>query len=237
MRSIKRGLVGAGVGLLLFSFSNVAVARISFGLSIGTSFVHRYPGSYYDCYPYHSWHGGYYTWLDRDRYGWWDAGRYGHFPRRHYWPRRSFASGLGVWIGGYYPMVVDTPVVGVRPIVMDKSEAAERAANAAAAAQLREAMRKRKSKQLKVLKMGDKEKRIQAIRDLAGFSFDDEVRRALEDVLSSDPDPELRKEVAVSFGKTENRIVLAALTQAKAKDPVRDVRQAAYRAIIMIKGY
>lgn len=135
-------------------------------------------------------------------------------------------------------MVIDMPViVGVRPAVTSRSKAAETAANAAAAAQLREAMRRRKSEQLKILKTGDKEKRIQAIHDLAGLSSDNEVRRALADVLLSDPDPELRKKVAVSFGKTSNRALLAALTEAKAKDPSRDVRQAAYRAIIMIKGY
>ena len=104
-------------------------------------------------------------------------------------------------------------------------------------AQQREILRRKKSEQLKILKIGDKAERIQAIHELAPFSFDDGVRRALEKILLSDPDPEVRKEVAVSFGKTENQLVLAALRQAKEKDPVRDVRQAAYRAIIMIEGY
>jgi len=98
-------------------------------------------------------------------------------------------------------------------------------------------MRKKKSEQLKILKMGDKEKRLRAIHELAPFSFDDGIRRALEGVLRSDPDSEIRKEVALVFGRTENRVVLGALIEAKEKDPERDVRQAAYRSIIMIEGY
>ena len=101
----------------------------------------------------------------------------------------------------------------------------------------REALQRKKSEQIKILKTGDKEKRIRAIHILAPFSYDDGIRKALEFILLSDPDPDLRKTVAVSFGRTGNRLVLAALTEAKEKDPVRDVRQAAYKAIIMIDGY
>ena len=100
-----------------------------------------------------------------------------------------------------------------------------------------EAMRKMKSEWLEILKTGDKEKRVRAIYELAPFSFDDGIRRALENVLLSDPDLEIRKEVALVFGRTENRVVLGALIEAKEKDPERDVRQAAYRSIIMIEGY
>lgn len=100
-----------------------------------------------------------------------------------------------------------------------------------------ERLRRKKSELLKVLKIGDKERRVQAIRDLAGFSSDDGVRKALESVLLSDPDPELRRQVATSFGRTENRKVVAALEEAKSTDSDKEVRQAAYRAIILIKGY
>ena len=207
--------------------SKVAVARVSFGLSIGTSFGHPYPGYYYDCYPYPSYYGGYYSR--------WDAGWYRHYPGRHYWPRHSHSS-LGIWIGGYYPVVVDPPVVR-RKEEKDPDEASERAKDAAIQAQLNKAIQVKKDEQIKILKIGEKEKRIQAIHELAPLSSDNRVRHALEVVLLSDPDPELRKEVAVSLGKTENLNVLAALTQAKENDPDRDVRQAAYRSIIMIKGY
>jgi hypothetical protein len=236
MRDWKRGLVGAGFVFLLLWLSDGAEARVSFGLSIGTSLGHRYPGYGYGYSPYAPWCDGYYTWPDRGPYAWMDAGRYRHFPRRHYWPRHSHSSRLGVWIGGYHPVVIGAPV-GSRPDVKDPGEAADRAKQAAIQAQIRKALERRKGELVKTLKTGDKEKRIQAIHELAAFSSDNGIRQALEEVLLSDPDPELRKEVAVSFGKTENLLVLAALTQAKENDPVRDVRQAAYRSIIMIKGY
>jgi HEAT repeat protein len=98
-------------------------------------------------------------------------------------------------------------------------------------------MQQRESELLKALKIADKQNRLTAIRDLAPFSFDDKVRAALEEVLLSDPAPELRKQVAVSFGKTANKDAVPALEIAKAKDSDRTVRQAAYRAIIMIQGY
>jgi len=90
---------------------------------------------------------------------------------------------------------------------------------------------------IKILKIGDKENRKEAIHDLAGFSFDDKVRESLEDVLLSDPDPRLRRQVAESLGKTTNKNVLPALEKAKADDPNREVRQEAYKAIIKIRGY
>jgi len=98
-------------------------------------------------------------------------------------------------------------------------------------------MREHQSELLKVLKIGEKEDRLSAIRELAPSSFDANVRAALEEVLLSDPDAELRKQVATSLGKTENPNVTGALKMAKDKDPDRGVRQAAYRAIIMIEGY
>lgn len=98
-------------------------------------------------------------------------------------------------------------------------------------------MRRRQSELLKAVKIGDKENRLSAIRELAPFSFDANVRAALEDVLLSDPDAEVRKQAATSLGKTEDPNVTAALKIAKEKDPDRGVRQAAYRAIIMIEGY
>ena len=128
-----------------------------------------------------------------------------------------------------------------RPTTIDRSSVGSSryrtVGNTAARVQLTEAMRKKTNEQLKILETGDKEKRLRAIRELAAFSYDLKVRRALESILLSDPDPECRKEVAISFGRAENRLAVAALTEAKDEDPERDVRQAAYRSIIMIKGY
>ena len=135
-------------------------------------------------------------------------------------------------------MAINTPVV-VRhsSIGSARHETTISAKGTAIEAQRRKILERKKSEQIKILKTGDKEKRIQAIQNLAPFSYDDGIRKTLEIVLLSDPDPDLRKAVAVAFGRTENRLVITALTQAKEKDPVRDVRQAAYKAIIMIDGY
>ena len=238
MRFRTLSFVGAGFIFLLLCISHTSQARVSVSLRIGTSFGHRYPGYCYGYHPYSPWSGGYYSWMDRDRYRWWDTGRYRHFPRRRYWPGHSRSSRLGVWIGDYYPGVVDTPVlVRHSSVGTARNETSVSAKVALMEIQRREALERKKSEQIKILKSGDKVKRIQAIHDLAPFSYDNGIRQALAIILLSDPDPEVRKEVAVSFGRTENRLVLAALTEAKEKDPVRDVRQAAYRAIIMIKGY
>ena len=230
MRSVKLGFVVAAVGLLLLCGSGAAIARVHFGLSIGTTFGRCYPYPYSGYPPYPSRYGEYYSW--------WDRGGYRRFPRGLYWPRHSYSSSVGIWIHDSYPAVIDTPVVVRRcSIGSARGGTADAAKEAAMEAQRREALRRKKSEQLKILKIGDKDKRIRAVYELAPFSFDDGVRRALEKILLTDSDPEVRKEVAVSFGKTGNQLVVAALRQAKEKDPVREVRQAAYRAIIMIEGY
>lgn len=198
--------------LLVALLPGATEARVSFGISIGTPFVHHYPGFHHGWYPYH--HSYPYC-------GW--------YP--HYGWHRS--SELGIWMGGYHPIVVAPPVIVHREVVTKASEAMP---DAQTAEQL-DRLRQKKSELLKVLRIGDKERRIQAIRDLAAFSSDDGARKALENVLLSDPDPELRRQVAASFGKTENRNVLAALEEAKATDSSKEVRQAAYRSIILIKGY
>jgi hypothetical protein len=104
-------------------------------------------------------------------------------------------------------------------------------------AELFEQIRRRKSELLKKLKIGDKHKCQEAIRELAGFSFNDNVRFALEEVMLTDPDVELRIEVARAFGKITNKKVLPALQKAEVYDPSMEVRQEAHKAILKIKGY
>jgi hypothetical protein len=89
---------------------------------------------------------------------------------------------------------------------------------------------------LKQLQMSDKELRREAIRELAGFSFDDNVRTALESVLLTDPDPELRTEAADAFGQVKNANAKPALEKARVEDPSEDVRRAADEAIKSIEG-
>jgi len=136
------------------------------------------------------------------------------------------------------PVVVEVPkAISGRQVVVKMPEYNYQPKYDENTAKLFEKLRRKKSELLKTLKIGNKEKRIEAIRELAGFSFDDTVRKALEDVLLSDPDPGLRKQVADSLGKTTNKNVLAALEKAKAEDSKKEVRQEAYKAIIKIRGY
>ncbi len=234
MKGVKVSIVAVGFVLLSALPADTAEARLSFGISIGTPFVYHYPGYYYGGYPYYGWHSGYYRWSDPFRYR-----TIRHFgPPYPYWGGPVCSSELGIWIGNGHPIVIDPSSVIVHQDVAAKAgrDGCRTAPDADTVEQM-ERLEQKKSELLKVLRIGDKERRIQAIRDLAGSSCDDTVRKALEKVLLSDPDPELRKEVAASFGKTENRKVVAALEEAKATDSSRDVRQAAYRSIILIKGY
>ncbi|MDD5064837.1 MAG: HEAT repeat domain-containing protein [Phycisphaerae bacterium] len=94
----------------------------------------------------------------------------------------------------------------------------------------------KKSELLKQLQAPNKELRRGAIKELAGFSFDDNVRAALENILLSDPDPELRAEAADAFGTVKNANARAALEKARVEDPSADVRRAADDAIRSISG-
>ena len=71
---------------------------------------------------------------------------------------------------------------------------------------------------------------------MAGFSFDDKVRYALENVLLSDSDAQLRKEAARSFGKVKNTKALAALEKARVEDSSEDVRKEADQSIKKLEG-
>ena len=248
MKAIKFGLVGAGFVCFLALLPSRASARIHFRISFGTPVVHRHSGFQSGCYPRDRWHSEYYRWLDRDRYMWLDKGRYRHphvFRPRHFYRRRPLClSGVSTWTENCCPIVVGPPVVvevpkviTERQVVVKTPEYNYKLKYDENTAKLFEKLRRKKSELLKTLEIGNKEKRIEAIRELAGFSFDDKVGKALEDVLLSDPDPELRKKVANSLGKTTNRNVLAALEKAKTEDSNKEVRQEAYKAIIKIREY
>jgi HEAT repeat protein len=98
-------------------------------------------------------------------------------------------------------------------------------------------MRAEQGKLLRILRIGDTENRAAAGRELTAFYFNGKARAALEDALVKDREPQVRKEIATSLGKTRDARVTTALKTAKAKDPDRSVRQAAYRSLIMIEGY
>jgi hypothetical protein len=152
----------------------------------------------------------------------WYGGYYGPWPGHCYSPRSS------LWIHQSYPIVLSPPLRVKTPAENPRPKPQP---------QLSQSMRQQQSELLKVLKIGDKENRIGAICELASFYFDEKAQAALEDILLTDPDPEIRKKIATSLGKTANARVTPALKIARAKDPDRGVRQAAYRSLIMIEGY
>lgn len=240
MKTVKSIFTGAGLIFFLALLPNTASARVNFHIGFGTGIGHRHSGFYSRCYPHYGLHGGYYRWPGRGRYR--GHSVFGHRNFHGHRPRHS--SGVSVWIDGLFPIVVRRPVVVETPnviteshVVIEEPEYYNNLRDDENTAELFEKLRRKKSELLKVLRIGDKAKCKEAIRELAGFSFDDKVREALEDVLLKDPDPELRREAAESLGKTSNKKVLRALEKANADDPNREVRQEAYKSIIKIRGY
>jgi hypothetical protein len=160
---------------------------------------------------------------------------------RDYRPhRRTIILGSGCWydrgpdycvvttptvIRATLPVVVDRPVIVVKSQQFDESTL-----------QLNLELQHKKNELLKQLQMPNKELRRQAIKELAGFSFDDNVRNALEQILLSDLDPELRAEAADAFGVVKNANAKPALEKARVEDPSADVRRAADEAIKSIEG-
>ncbi|MHC4352832.1 MAG: HEAT repeat domain-containing protein, partial [Planctomycetota bacterium] len=174
-----------------------------------TYFGHHHGYYYGHHYPHHWWYGGY-------QRPWW---------RHSHWPGHYYPSGSSFWI-------YSSPIV-----LGSRSRAKASPENPTPKPQLSQRMRQEQGELLRILKIGDKQDRIAAGRELTAFYFDDKARAALEDALLKDPEPQVRKEIAASLGNTADARVTAALRLAKAKDPDRGVRQAAYRSLIMIEGY
>ena len=97
-------------------------------------------------------------------------------------------------------------------------------------------LRNKKSELLKKLEFTDKKIRKESISELAGFSFDEKVKKALEDILLSDPDPELRIEAAKSFAKVKNDKAIPTLEKVRIEDSDEQVRKEADKAIKTIMG-
>ena len=97
-------------------------------------------------------------------------------------------------------------------------------------------IREKKAQLLGQLQQGDKTERLHAIDQLAGFSYDDQVRGAMENVLQSDPDALIRKAVVEAFGKVKNQKPLGVLEKVRVADSDREVREAADRSINQIKN-
>ncbi len=224
----SRYILIAVVGLLI-GLSNVALARpkvymgVSLGGRPGLRASYRTGGR----------RGSYKT-PRRYRYRKSSRDRWGYRPRR-----QTIVLGSGCWYSrgpDYYvvtspivverpPVVIERQTVVVQPQQFDESTL-----------QLNMDLQYKKSELLEQLQEPNKELRRQAIKELAGFSFDDNVRAALENILLSDQDPELRAEAARSFGAVKNANARAALEKARVEDLNADVRRAADEAIKSITG-
>jgi HEAT repeat protein len=97
-------------------------------------------------------------------------------------------------------------------------------------------IRSKKAELLRQLQSADKAEKIKAIAELAGLTYDDQVREKLKDILLKDTDPDLRKEVANAFGKSKNDTLVSILEEVRVGDDNKEVRQAADQAIKNIKG-
>jgi hypothetical protein len=216
------------VGLLI-GLSSSALARPNVYVGVGIGGRPGFHGGYLADYRWGSYRTPHHYRYCEPGWGW-----------RNYRPHREtiILSG-GYWYDrgpDYY--VVTTPTVIERtPIVIEKQTVIVQPQQFdESTLQLNISLQYKKSELLKQLQMPDKEQRMEAIKELAGFSFDDNVRQALENVLLSDPDAELRKEAAHSFGKVNNTKALPALEKARVEDPSEDVRKAADEAIKSIEG-
>jgi hypothetical protein len=175
-------------------------------------------------------------------------GFYGGYGWGHHHGSSVFIGGY--WGGPYYPYYYAPPVyyaptpvyyappppvvVERPPVVVERPQAvppAQPPQESPDTQQLYDSLRIKKGELLKMLQIGDKEHRIRAINELAGFSFDDNVRLALEKVLLTDNDPELRLTAAKAFGLVNNPKAISALENARVQDPVTEVRIAADQSI------
>ena len=214
MKTTKTILAAIAVAIML-CLPSAASARGGFGISFGYSNFRGYH------HPRHFGRGMYY------------GIGYNYWARP--WP-------CYVWVNDYYPTVfVERPVVVERPsvIVREKvivEKAPEKAKGSTAtydekAQKVFAELTKRKKELLKRLELGDSGERMNAIGKLAGFCFDAKVRKAIEEVLLTDPDAQLRIEAARAFARAGNKDALAALEKARVEDSDKNVRIEADKAI------
>ena len=167
-----------------------------------------------------------------------------HYHHHGYGWYGGWYAGPGYYYGPYYdpwyypgPVVVGPPVIVERPPVIVREYRPPAPPKEEAPDLVAQKLQEKKSESLKKLKIGDPGNRVQAVKDLEPFAGDTKVRTTLEQTLLSDRDPQVRKAVAELFGRVPDKKSLSVLKQAQTSDSDRDVRQAAYKAVIMIEGY
>ena len=220
------------------------MAKVSFGISIGSGGCYSpyRPYGLSHHYPYRGCYDSRYMWLDRGRYHWLDRDSYDcYLGISSYSHRRShYSSGVSLYISDVEPIferIVRPQVVVQAPEPVNVPNQSYWVGNTKSNDELFAELRLKKEDLLELVKSPEKELRASAVEQLAGFSFDETVRLAMEKVLLSDPEPELRLQAAKALGKVSNKLVLPALQQAKSNDPDSSVRQEAYKSIILVKGY
>lgn len=207
MKTVKLGSILISAIILAFFLSNTASAHSRVSVGVGFGFPVYHHGFYHH---YYGWH------------------------HRPYW-------GPVVVGGGYwYDPWPDYYVVAPPTVVERASVVIERKTVFVQPQGVNENtfkdLRYKKNELLKKLETGDKAQRKETIGELAGFSFDDNVRQALENILLSDPDTELRIKAAQALGEVRNVKALPALEKAGVEDSDADVRKAADQAIRKIEG-
>jgi hypothetical protein len=240
MNRLKTSVYIVALLFLLLFLPVSASARTYFSISLGSACFNDYHGFYGR--PYWRCDRDYYRWLDRDRFLWLDRDRYFFHNRIGCWPRPFYSSGVRIWVEDCYPWwtyapdVVEVPtVITERQVIIHPSPYDYKVRYDKNTAELFGKLRQKKCELLEKLRTGNKENRIEAATELAGFSYDDKVKKALEDILLSDPDEQLRKQVALSLGKVKNPQFLPILEKIRVADPSEDVRKAADEAIKNIK--
>ena len=108
--------------------------------------------------------------------------------------------------------VVETVVVEKEVVVEPKQD------------ELYAELRVKKRELVEKVRLGDKQQRMAAITELAGFSFDLKVRLALENVVRSNPDAELRIAAVRAFASVRNKDALPLLKKVRVTDPSETVR-------------
>jgi len=233
MKMLRIISITAVVLCVLVLWPGTASARSRLYVGFGTSFGHGHSTLLHHSYPDYRWHSGYYGWLDHDRYLWMDRGRY----YGSSWGGPSYRSGTSIWVEDYWPTYVSPPVVVERPHIVTRQYVVVKPKGgevSPADARLFAQVRNKKDELLRVLKIGDKASRTRAITDLAGYSFDDTVREALEEIILKDPDAELRKCVAESLGNVKNKNFIPTLEKVRLEDSNEEVRREADKAISQI---
>jgi hypothetical protein len=213
----KKSILALAASLfILASLPGLASADGSFRIGIGYGYSH-FRG-----------HGGHHRWSGHHPY----RSSFGCMPRLHrwggYWGWQHVGFGRDYW---HTDLIVETPVIIVQPRVITKEKVIIEPTYDAETQKLFKRLRAKKGELLRKLKLTDKKTRQEIISELAGFAFDKKVKKALEDILLFDPDPELRIEAARSFAKVKNDKAIPTLEKVRIEDPAEEVRKEADKAI------